>query len=846
MSLGNYPENYLLFNQKLSKQLSLVLEIEGVGFFGIADTFTTVRYGDQGVLYGLPGLVYGGLRSINTVLPYMMLDGGLTIQQRIEPEVGRGNIGVLTINLIDYGGALSYALAPGNVVPEIMGVQCRLWLGYTDTSFPTDFVLVYQGQITQCVCPPGKVQLQISDSTLKSRQPIFDISSTTLLTEIPAPTGPFPATGLLVSVSNTAVLHEQILGPDGTYDQTVSTYAVIDSEIFEYPATGILSATGLLCSARGVLGTGQVDHAPGATVNGSAGFGYNDGGINCIDFALKLLLSGWDGPDFTNVGILSFVYDYQGNYVPNEFVLATEDALLDLGLTAGDYFYITGSASGNSVSGQITGITTGVQGTNVIIQTDQTFTIENPTSAVVAFRSQYDTFPTTCGVGCYTSEVDVATFQAIQNSYFTAAGTSNLRGYYDEASEGIDTIVGDIMLPLGCYSISRYGRISMAVTKPPLPGNGTKLVQLDYTNVCDPDKIQVTRATNQRSFYNEISYEYDYDVADQTYNSIQYFIDTNSLEEFGYTVALPIQAKTVVSSELGGALIAQTRGQAILTRFDRCLVWVELTVNWSVGSLLEVSDIVVLVDNGTLKIMNFETGERNIGTQLFEVIDRNYQIASGNVKLKLLGGLGFSLTSRFGLISPSSVLTAGCTTTNLRVMPSYGQTALGAEIAKWSQLVGQTIMVHDYAWGATGSAVIQGLNPADPAGILVAPALPFAATAGMILDIAPYNPAAGADAKLKALYAHISPSIPVLSGVSTTEFTIPAASGSLLTVGNWVMLRNSDYSIQSGQCTVSGVTGGTVTLSAQLVSDGVPFVPTTGFFCEGVGWSDKTGSYLYG
>jgi hypothetical protein len=836
---GNYPDNYLLFNQKLSKQLSLVLEIEGVGLFGVADTFTKIRYGDPGLIYGLPGLVYGGLRNLNTVKPYIMLDGGLTIQQRIEPESGRGNIGQLVINLIDYNGEVSYALAPGNVVPEIMGQLCRLWLGYTQTSYPDDYVLVYQGNITQITCPPGKVSLQISDPTTKARQPLFALGTTTLLADLPA-TG----SSATVQIDNTAVLHQQILGPNGQYDPTVSTYIVVDSEIMQYAATGIISPTQVVV-ARAALGSTIADHTAGTSVNGSVGFG-QVGGINCIDLALKLLLSGFGGPEFTDVSVLSFVYDYNGNNVPNEFVLSTEDASLDLGLSSGDYFYITGSASGNSVSGRITGITAGAQGRDTIVQTDQTFTIENPTSALVAFRSQYDTFPTTCGLGCFTNEVDVSTFQQIRKNYFTAGGASDLVAYYDQAAVGLDTIVNDIMLPIGCYSISRYGRISMAITKPPLPGSGTKLVQLDYTNIVDPDKIQVVRATNQRSFYNEVSYEYDFDVINQSFNSVQYFLDTNSLKEFGYTVVLPIQANTV-SSALGGALIAQTRGNAILDRFKDCLIWLELTVNWSVGSLLEVSDIVVVKDDGNLKIMNFETGERNIGTQLFEVIDRNYQIITGNVKLKLLGGLGFNLTNRFGLISPSSILGAGCTTTSVRVTPSFGQPDIPSEMLKWSPLVGQGVMVHDALWSVTGASFIQAVSSTDPSALILSPALPFAPSAGNILDIAPYPQTATTTNALEAgLYGFITPSIPVLTGLSDTEFTVAPASAGIINVGNWVTLRDTDYETQSPQDTVEGVTGGTVQVLEALTSGGSTFVPTSAFFVEGIGFRDGTGAYLYG
>lgn len=816
----------------------MVLKIDDVDtLFGVADTFTTVRYGDDGIIYGLPGLVYGALRSLGQVKPYMVLDSGLTIQQRIEPEQGKGNVGTITISLIDYQGAVSKIISPGQVVPEIMGKLCRVYIGFTETSFPDDYVLLYQGTISQIQCPPGLVKLQISDSTAKKRQPIFDLASTVLLNSIPAT---WPITGGIIQVANTDVLHKQILGPASAYDDTVQTYLVVDSEVMQYPATGILSATAVFVT-RPAIGTALVAHDAGASVNGSVGFGFNNEGINAITWALKLLLSGWDGPCLTDVAVASFVDNLTGFDVDNEFVLQTDDAIIDLGLTQGDYFYITGSASGNSVSGTITGIEAGLNGRNTIIQTDQTFVIENPTDAVVAFRSKYDTFPVTCGVKCSTSEVDVPTFEAIRSTYFSAAGTSNLRAYYDQPIAGKDVVDTDIMLPLGCYSISRYGRISMAITKPPLPGSGTKLVQLDQSNVLDPDKIVVTRSTNQRSFYNQVSYEYDFDVATQTFTRIQYFIDTESITNFDDTVVLPIQAKAL-SAELGGSLIAQNRGTALLTRFKQCLIWIELSVNWSVGSLIEVSDIVLLKDEGNLKIMNFATGERNLGVDLYEVIDRTYNIMAGNVRLKLLGGLGFDLNSRFGLYSPSSIMTTGSTTTSIRVRPSYGQTVLSNEIAKWRPLLGMPVQVHSPDYSVTGASFLVSTDPLDASALIVAPALPFAPSSGYIMDLGPYpqDTDPTTDQLMKKLYAFYTPSIAVTAGLSQNEFNIAAAGAPLITVGNTSIVRSPLYDNLSPETKVLGVTGSTVQVQTAL-----GFIPASGDFMEGIGFHDGTGYYRY-
>src|SRR4051812_5155469 len=118
-TFANYPAKYLLFNAQTSKNLAIVMEIEGVStLYGISDTFTSVRYGDPDLVYGLPGLVYGGLRKLSSIKSYMVLDGSMTIGQRIEPESGKGNIGTLTITLIDKNGEVSLLIAPGVIVDE--------------------------------------------------------------------------------------------------------------------------------------------------------------------------------------------------------------------------------------------------------------------------------------------------------------------------------------------------------------------------------------------------------------------------------------------------------------------------------------------------------------------------------------------------------------------------------------------------------------------------------------------------------------------------------------------------------------------------------------------------------
>lgn len=829
----NYPPNYLLFNQQASKNLSIVMEIEGVAnLFGLANTFTKVRFGDPGIVFGLPGLVYGALRRQGNVKPYIQIDG-LSINQRIEPEQGKGNIGTITLSLIDYNGQVSLLIAPGVILDEILAKrEIRLWLGFTQTSYPEDYLLVYKGYATQTLAPPGLVRFQVSDATSKKRQPIFVTSSTVL-------TAALNTSQTNIAVSNTAGLHQQILGPNGAYDPIVRTYLRIDDEAMEYAASGIASSTLVNVLSRGgshSLGASPAAHDIDASVTAGVQLGGNVTGVNPITLALKILLSGWAGPCETDLPITQFVID--GDTTAFRFGQqnnAPIDATIDLGLTVGDYFYITDAVNpGNDLDGVITGIVS-FSDRNQVIQTDQVFTLEYNSTAVVSFRSKYDTLPVTCGAKCRMRDVDVATMEFVRSTYFTS-GTSNMRFYYDAPKEAIEVVDTDIFLPIGGYGISRFGRISMSIAKPPLPGIG-KMVELNWTNVIDPDKIINTRATNNRNFFNLITYQYDQDPLTGSFETVEQFLDTESLSNFNQTSVLPISAPGLKSA-LGGRTVSATRGKALLTRYKNCATLLTLKCNWSVGSLIEVSDIVLLRDEGKLKIMNFETGERNLGIQLFEVVNRNYNIPEGNVDLTLMGGLGFNVDSRFGLFSPSTILGTGTTASNLVLTPSYGQTLITAELAKWSSFIGQPVYVHspDYTT-RSGQTTFVGITGTT---LDLDPPLGFTPLPGDILDIPPYPTTTDKNeqANYKLLYAHFTPTVAVTSGSSDTVFDV--ADGTKIIIGNTILVKKNDYSVSSPEVKVTDVVGDTVTVETSL-----GFLPDNTYFVDGIGFKDGTSFYRY-
>src|SRR6185312_701865 len=369
----------------------------------------------------------------------------------------------------------------------------------------------------------------------------------------------------------------------------------------------------------------------------------------------------------------------------------TVNAVTDLGLVPGDYITISGSTAGNDGTYVIESIADHGGDANRLLYLTQDLNFENPASAAaLAFRSQFDTLPIGCGAQMSPKEVDVATHIAVRDNFFSSA-SATLQIYFTDTSRAKDTIEAECYLPLGIYSLTRYGQLSLGVTKPPIAGESTQF--LNIGNIIDPDKITVTRATNNRRFYNEI--QYSLNLADNdVYQDVQAIIDTNSLTRIGLTSVLPIPSSGL-RSQFGGDQLALSRGQFLLNRFKNCAYEIKVTVLWKVGSLIEVGDVIALQDDGTLKITNFQTGERNLGTQLFEVIQRSMEIKSGRVALTLLSQMDYNLNQRFATIAPSSLVSNGSTTTTIQIQDSFGAKYPGNEKKKWEKLTGNDIRVHN-------------------------------------------------------------------------------------------------------------------------------------------------------
>jgi hypothetical protein len=640
-----------------------------------------------------------------------------------------------------------------------------------------------------------------------------------------------------IHVTDPSVFLNHVLGPDGLYDTSLVTYLKIEDEAMGYGPTAI--GVDYLIVTRGDRGTTAVDHAvlDSNLVASAIDNPFQLAG-NFIDLSLKIMLSGWGTNWITNKAVAGFVKtnDADIGLAPNALVLPDGvDAVDDYGLAVGDYITTSGATTpGNNVTGRVTAFLDRLGYPNNIILTDQTYTLESPTTAVFASRSQYDTLPAILGTKLRGIDIDIAAFQDAQSQFFS--GPENVFQHYITAPQsGKDWIEKEYMLPVGAYSITRFGRLSMSVTKPPIAGQN--LVVLDHSNVIDPQSSVVQRTLNNRRFYNEIQYFYDYDDSDK-WQSLDDIIDTNSVTLLDTSSLLPIQARGLRSANNASTLITK-RGPFLIKRYANGAIQVTLKTNWQAASMVEASDILALYDNGQLKMSNLITGRRDLESQLWEVVQRSLDIKSGTGTLTLLTQNNYLIDDRFAGIAPSTLIIGGSTTTILCIKDSFGSAFPYNEKKKWEPIIGERILIHSADYSYQEETVLLGFVPGNNYQMMVS-ALSVAPAAGTVIDCAEFpNTTSKTDQqKTKILFCFVDPSIAIVAGVSTTEFTVASGDAGKFQPNVAVSIHNSDYSVNSPECIVDSIVGSNVKLKSSL-----GFVPAAGQIAELIGFPDGTGPF---
>lgn len=824
--MSDYPKMFEDLNSLSTKQLNVVVCFEGYSTcFSLVPTFKKIRYGDPDLFYGDPGIVYGGYKELSTVRPILSINSSMNIAQKIEPEQGRSSVATFSLEFLDLDGFMTEFVSPGVLIDEILGGKLvKVYLGFQNSSFKEDYFCVFRGYVTMVICSPAKVILQLSDSNIKRKQQVFFTGVTQLSSLINDST-------LSIPVYKTDGFISHVLGPNGLYDSTLKTYVKIEDEYIQYAAGGIGPSL-ITATLRGARSTLAASHPLDAEVTNVF-----DLTGNVIDLCLKIMLSGINGVYTSANSIYSFVHTNDPSIGDISDAISLPDgvnAVDDYGLAIGDYIYVTGSAS-NDGTYIISGFLDRFEYPNNIIRVNASLVLEPTTSGVFSARSQYDTLPPSIGNSLTPLDVDVARFKSYKSFFFSQ--NDNVFSFLITQPESAkDWIQRELLLPVGAYDITRFGKISIAITKPPIADDRTN--RIDWSNLVNPQSITVQRGLNNRRYFSEVQYRFDYNDSAE-YESVVSKIDSDSLAKIKVSSVLPINSfglKTVN----GAATLIDRRGSYILRRYSKAAYEISIQVNFTVGALIEVNDVVALYDEGNLKISNLENGDRNLGAQLYEVIDRSIDLKTGVVSLKLLSSLGYSILDRFATISPSSIVGIGSTTSSIKITDSYGALYPGNEKKKWEQFAGLQIVVRSKDYSVSEKTTLVQFSPSDPYLMLVSPALSFTPLPGYIIDTDEYpnttNPLD--NQAYKMFFIHQSPTAIVVSGISTTQFTVSVSDALLFTANQPVIIHNNDYSILSAEVIVDSVVGQTITLKTAI-----SFIPAAGQKVDGIGFIDGGGPY---
>jgi hypothetical protein len=814
-----------LKSQETALVPNLALQIDGVDtIFGAIPVKEFIRYGMPQVCYG-EDYEYGGFIEKENSRPYISLESGGTstsIKQQLRPDDGNtSSTGSMTIAILDVDNFVTKLISPGVEIVDMLGKKAKIWLGYDDTSFPEDYNVIHRGVIDDIVSGPGYIHLIVSHPDNKKRQQIYQKVDT----EILGPIDSTQTTGIILgNVANTL---QPVLGPDGTNDTSLTFYMRIEDEIVQY--TGISGSGELTGVTRAVVDTLPNAHDAGAQCTS---FYVLEG--NCIDLALKLMLSGVNDFFVEDLGIRHFNQISLSQQIPNAIFFEDLNIVQEYGITAGDFITITGATNGtnNVVSLPVVTVAAIDDGTSSYVTVDEdTVTIINEfnSDAVASFRSKYDTLGE--GLGMTPEEVDVPQHETMRDTFLQGF---DYRFYLKDSVNGKEFIDKQVYFPYALYALPRKGKSSVNYTIGPVPGFEVKI--FNENNILKPDQIKLRRRTH-RFFYNTIVHSFDEDSIEEKFTRGQITTDETSKNRIRVGNQVNnIQAKGI-RTDLGGEVFAANSATRMLGRYRFGAEHFErIQTDFAEGSQLEVGDVVIIefvgkrTNSKGLQVSNTRDGDRERPAKFYEIVNKTLDVKSGKIEVSVVD-TNQSLDERYGLVSPSSLISAvDPAGLYVDIEPSYGEIFGAEERQKWLDYVTRQEEV-----------LFLGFDDQVRNRMLLDNFTTGTFVVGDTVDIADYPDET--DPKVNEIYknihAHFSPQVAVVSGTTTT-FDVGAGDIDKFFVGGTVEVHLEDYSVRSEERTVADITGTTVTVNEDL-----GFTPDSTYLVSFIGFADENAAYRY-
>jgi hypothetical protein len=774
---------------------NLVFGIDGYeNVFGALSILRIIRIGDPDLYIG-GGWVIGGLTEDPNTRPFvsMSLGGGATtskISQQVAPDKAQGiSVTSMVVQVLDKGELGSRLISPGVLLEDVMGRDAFVRIGFKDTAYPEDYDVVFRGIIQDIQSGPGYVNFQLAGTEEKKRRPVFAARTWPL-------SATMDATQTTLSLTEPSLFAVAVNGPNGTPDSTLNYFVRVDDEIMKYTGRGTASLTGLTRAQNGTVADSHDEDTEVESLYHLTG--------NPMDIALKIMLSGWNGPFISGVDVSAVNQIAPTENVANSLFFEGVDIEKEYGLVSGDYVTVTGSGSGgnNVTLKQISSVVKTNLGSYLVI-TGVTFVTELNSPATVAFRSKYDTYGQ--GLKFKPSEIDVAEHERIKSIYLSAF---EMDFWIDDIPAAKDWIEQELYLPCACFSIFRSGRSSVAIHVGPL--TSTTITELNRSNVINPQNLKLARSLTT-NFTNTVRYHFNYNIVTNKFATIRAYESTVSKER------IPIGDKVfeVKSKGLTSANVADTLSEnsalKFLGRYEFGAEYIKgIKLLFKDGYPLEIGDI-VLVDHKDLQITDTSTGNRRGTKKLYEVLNKTFDIATGDVQIDIVA-TQFSTGQAFALIAPASEIGPSAGTESIPLKKSFGTQAFESESRKWINFIGSAVLVRAPDFSYSEETTIDNiLISGDDTTMVVDPPLGIPPGEDWIIEPVNYSDSTNASLNLawKTNFAFQSPRVAITAGVSQLIFEVDPADIDKFLVGATVLVHNELFTDVAPEAEVTNVNTGT-------------------------------------
>lgn len=794
--------------QENNVEANIILEIEDDAFpeiFGLVSVTRSLRIDDW---YFGDGSVIGGTIEDPASKDWIQERGTTnSLTQKVDTDKpgGASSIQTFTVSLIDKNNELTNIFSPGIRVPDILGLRATAYWAATGAAHPEDSTAVFRGIISDITFGAGNVSIIIdSPETLKRQELLPQYIS------------------LITSAIDDTVTTIPVTATTGYIEsfEDLTSYIRIKDEIIE---VGSISGTDFIDCVRGALGTTAIAH----DINEEATSFYRLENDSPVDLALKMIVSGIG--EFSEIIVRRVNQITDTLFIQNAILIKSETFEEDSGLVVGDTISITlaVNAANNVTDRAIVEFSVIPEGT--VIRLAGTDMVNESGSLNGKFKSQYDVL--NFGGAIDPFHIDIARFIQLKDLLSLQHPALDI---YIRDTINLEEFLNDhVLFPSGMFSLFRKGRISVGANLPPLISLGVKTLSID--SVKDAVKIKTKRSI-KRFFYNAVVYKYNENALDDRFLTAKITQSSDSTNRINIgNKALTIEAKGIRDSERNTDIL-DIQSRRLLDRYQYGAEQVEISTNFKTGFPIEVGDSVILEGDG-LQLSDSTQGSRDYSPRVLEIFNKKISLKKGDVKLKCIDS-NYDSGVRYGTISPASFLDAGSTTLEIVLKRSFNTGEFVSESVKWQDYIQQKIQVRSQDFAFSEVVTITGIKPGNPNILQIAPALSVAPSEDYIIESPNYDEStAKANRYWKSLHAYPTAKVDVLTGASSTSFTVGAGDIGKFIEDLNIRVHSPDFTDNSGDVTILDVTGTTVTTEdLGFTPDSTSLVDVEHFGDNGVGY----------